>query len=220
MKKNSDRIPLMFRAQVEGRCQIQRLPTAKKQAEQWTEEWIEGVDENIPKFSKNVQTREYQITWRFITNSGQDETVTRPVIGAKGFPWYPGSSMKGAFLRACPPEDKIRYCGGQQGNETKPGILRFHGGYPQDLNWIKRDLVDVVHPQQEWQTQTINTKNKPKGESAFVQISLYQPHLVFGISSPENLSEEEWEKIWNIWEQALAQGIGSRVSAGYGQAKL
>ena len=193
MKKNSDRIPLMFRAQVEGRCQIQRLPTAKEQAEQWTEEWIEGVDENIPKFSKNVQTRKYQITWRFITNSGQDETVTRPVIGAKGFPWYPGSSMKGAFLRACPREDKIRYCGGQKDNETKPGILRFHGGYPQDLNWIEHDLVDVVHPQQGWQTQTTNTRSKPKGESAFVQISLYQPHLVFGISSLEKLSADEWQ---------------------------
>jgi CRISPR-associated protein Cmr6 len=31
------------------------------------------------------------------------------------------------------------------------------------------------------------------------------------------LTEEEWATIWQIWEQALVAGIGSRVSAGYGQ---
>lgn len=50
-----------------------------------------------------VQTRTYNLTWRFITNSGQDDGVIRPAIGAKGWPYYPGSSMKGIFRRACTP---------------------------------------------------------------------------------------------------------------------
>ena len=224
MKDAYQRIPLMFRAQIEGRCQIQKLiPKAQKQdAQDWAEEWLESVEENVPQFSDHVQTKSYQITWRFITNSGQDEKVIRPVIGANGFPFYPGSSMKGAFLRACSDEDKLRYCGGNVGKETQPGILRFHGGYPQDLDWKNDEIVDIVHPQEKWQSQTYETdkKNKIKGESAFIQMSLYQPMLVFGISCNQALSETEWDKIWSIWEKALSQGIGTRVSAGYGQVKL
>jgi CRISPR-associated protein Cmr6 len=128
--------------------------------------------------------------------------------------------MKGAFSRACETEeDRKRYCGGEKLNaqgekSTIPGKLRFHGGYPVDMeSWAKRDrLVDVVHGQQPF--QVINSN---ENHSAHVQISLYQPKYKFGISSdviPNN--DPEWEKIWEIWERALADGLGSRVSAGYG----
>ncbi|WP_373480966.1 hypothetical protein [Geminocystis sp.] len=146
-------------------------------------------------------------------NSGQDEGVIRPVIGAKGFPYFPGSSMKGAFWRSCPKSKRERYCGCESEGESHPGILRFHGGYP-DADWSQENIVDVVHPQEDWQLKSGGN------HSAFIQISLYQPELTFGISSKEKLSTEEWEKIWHIWEKAIAQGIGTRVSAGYGQVKL
>lgn len=210
---NANQIPMMFRAQIEGRCQIQRLPQAQQDSTRWVDEWVEAADENIPTFSKNVQTQEYEITWRFVTNSGQDEGIIRPVIGANGFPYYPGSSMKGSFWRACPPEDRMRYCGGEDQEGTHPGILRFHGGYPKDLDWIEEELVDVIHPQQDWQIKTNGN------HSAFVQISLYKPVLVFGISSNQTLTQEEWQKIWQIWDKAIGKGIGTRVSAGYGQPK-
>ena len=167
-------VPRMFRAQVADRCQLQRLPQARTDAYRWVDEWIDGVEETIPNFGLNTQTREYQIAWRFITNSGQDETVIRPVIGANGFPFYPGSSMKGAFKRACSPEQKMTYCGGMVNGETHPGSLRFHGGYPKDLDWIEQELVDVVHPQEGYQV-----KHSNEHHSAFVQISLYQPLLVW-----------------------------------------
>lgn len=221
------RIPLMFQAQVKGRSQIQYLdpaissdPNKQQDAQIWADQWVEAVEENVPQFSDHVQTKSYQITWRFITNSGQDEGVTRPVIGANGFPYFPGSSMKGAFLRACPQEDRIKYCGGKIGNETHPGILRFHGAYPNNLKWIDNEIVDIVHPQEKWQSQTLETHRKPRGESGFIQMSIYKPTLNFGISANKNLSEDEWQKIWQIWEKALSQGIGTRVSAGYGQVKL
>lgn len=203
----------MFRAQIEGRCQIQRLPHAKEDAYEWADQWVEGASSDVPRFNDAIRWKDYKISWRFVTNSGQDEGVIRPVIGAKGHPYYPGASMKGAFLRNCTPEQAITYCGGQVGNETKPGILRFHGGYPQDTSWKDQQLVDIVHPQQECQVETQAT------HSAFVQFSLYQPTLIFGISSNQKLDETEWEEIWQIWEQALGKGIGSRVSAGYGHLK-
>jgi CRISPR-associated protein Cmr6 len=42
----------------------------------------------------------------------------------------------------------------------------------------------------------------------------------FEISSTVDLSEEHWQEVWTIWERAIAQGIGSRVCAGYGHPQL
>ncbi|WYL98048.1 MAG: hypothetical protein HEQ35_28205 [Gloeotrichia echinulata IR180] len=208
---NSNEVPLMFQAQISGRGQIQYIKNPE-QSERWVDEWVEAAAIDAPKFSSHVKTKEYKITWRFISNSGQDEDIIRPVIAAKGFPFYPGASMKGAFLRACPPELREKYCGGKlNSNDTKPGILRFHGAYPKDATWVDEPLIDVVHPQEKWQIKDSSS------HSAFLQISLYQPTLVFGISSTIKLTDSEWENIWNIWNKAIEKGIGSRVSAGYGQ---
>ncbi|GAB1543352.1 hypothetical protein NUACC21_60260 [Scytonema sp. NUACC21] len=206
----SNEVPLMFQAQVQGRGQIQYVGNPD-QAERWVDEWVEGAATQAPRFSSNVKTREYKITWRFVSNSGQDQDIIRPVIAAKGFPYYPGASMKGAFLRACTSQQGKRYCGGESASDMLPGILRFHGGYPKDATWGEEPLVDVVHPQQNWQ---VKNREKP---AAKIQISLYQPTLVFGISSTEKLEESEWDTIWSIWEKAIERGLGSRVSAGYGQ---
>ncbi|MBD2436219.1 RAMP superfamily protein [Nostoc sp. FACHB-110] len=210
------KVPMMFRAQINGRCQIQRLvPGAEEQdATRWADEWVDKAYPNLPEPGAEVQTRTYTLTWRFITNSGQDEGVIRPVIGARGWPFYPGSSMKGIFRRACTKEQAALYCGTISADgELQPGILRFHGGYPTDTAWTE-NLVDIVHPQQNWQ---VGTKEGNKPSSAFIQISLYKPELQFGISSNTPLKDSEWQTVWEIWEKALSTGIGCRVSAGYGQ---
>jgi CRISPR-associated protein Cmr6 len=208
------KVPMMFRAQIGGRCQIQRLiPGAEEQdATRWADEWVDKAYPNLSELPSEVRCRTYTLTWRFITNSGQDDGVIRPVIGAKGWPFYPGSSMKGIFRRACTKEQAERYCGKSlPGDDFIPGLLRFHGGYPTDTAWTE-NLVDIVHPQQDWQVKTGN-----RNSGAFIQISLHQPTLIFGISSTVALEDSEWKKIWNIWEKALSTGIGSRVCAGYGQ---
>ena len=221
MESFADQVPMMFRAQTDGRCQIQRLdPRRQKEqvpqdCEVWADEWVEEASEVIPGFGEEVQTRVAKISWRFITNSGQDDGVIRPVIGGRGIPFYPGSSMKGVFRRSCRtlyPNLVSRFCGDR--DELSPGILRFHGGYPTSGDWVT-NLVDIVHPQQNWQVQTTNTRKKEGG--AFIQISLFQPELRFGISSSIGLSDDEWVRVWEIWEGALSEGIGSRVCAGYGQ---
>ena len=205
---------MMFRAQINGRCQIQRLiPSAQEQdATRWADEWVDKTYPNLSQADSVVQTRTYTLTWRFITNSGQDDGVIRPVIGARGWPFYPGSSMKGIFRRACTKEQAERYCGKSlPEGDFLPGILRFHGGYPTDTTWTE-NLVDIVHPQQNWQVKTGN-----KDSGAFIQISLYKPTLKFSLSSIVSIEDSEWEIIWNIWEKALSTGIGCRVCAGYGQ---
>ncbi|MBD0261272.1 MAG: hypothetical protein ICV78_00715 [Tolypothrix sp. Co-bin9] len=216
---NANEVPLMFQAQISGRGQTQYIGDTTN-IKRWVREWKEGAENQFPVFisqedGKVFQKKKYKITWRIVSNSGQDEDIIRPVIAAGGFPYYPGASMKGAFLRACTPEQVKRYCGGNTSdNQTKPGILRFHGGYPQDDTWKETELVDVIHPQQNWQVK----ENDSRNHSAFLQISLYQPTLVFGISSTVELKDEtEWSTIWAIWGKALEKGIGCRVSAGYGQ---
>lgn len=208
----SQKVPMMFRAQINGRCQLQRLIKDKEpDAQRWVNEWIDKTYPNAPQFRGDVQTRTYELTWRFVTNGGQDDGVIRPVIGAKGYPFYPGSSMKGLFRQACTREQADRYCGEDLRRDSfNPGILRFHGGYPVDSQWTEQ-LLDIVHPQQERQVKFDNKS------SALVQISLYKPKLQFGISSTIPLSDDEWGTIWRIWKDALSSGIGCRVSAGYGQ---
>lgn len=204
---------MMFRAQVDGRCQLQRLVRDQEpDVVRWTDEWVKHTYPEAPDFAEGVRTRPYTLTWRFVSNGGQDDSIIRPAIGARGWPFLPGSSMKGIFRRACTPEERDRYCGKDlSGGDFQPGVLRFHGGYPTSTDWTE-DLIDIVHPQQDWQVKT-NTK----AAGAFAQISLYQPELRFGISSAIPLAETEWETIWAIWEKALAMGIGCRVCAGYGQ---
>jgi CRISPR-associated protein Cmr6 len=217
---DSDRIPLMYQAQIPGRCQIQRkIDGSHWQAYDWVDEWQVGCDrKNIPKFAAHVQTQEYKFTWRIMTNSGQDAGVIRPVMGERGWAYFPGSSMKGAFLRACRKKctaaEVQRFCGGNgDDGEMHPGILRFQGGYPTNNLWLDNSLVDTVHPQEDWQVKDQSP------HSALVQISLYEPKFRFGISSTEALDAEEWTKIWEVWATALERGIGTRVSAGYGQIK-
>ncbi len=216
-QNNANEVPLMFQAQIEGRGQIQYIKSPEK-IKRWVQEWKKGAENQFPQFisrggDRTFHQKPYKIAWRIVSNSGQDEDIIRPIIAAGGFPYYSGASMKGAFLRACTPEQAKLYCGAKTStNQTKPGILRFHGGYPEDETWKETQLIDIVHPQQDLQVKTnIST-------SAFLQISLYQPTLIFGISSIVELDDAEWKTIWSIWEKALEKGIGCRVSAGYGQS--
>lgn len=255
-----DKVPWMFRAQVEGRCQLQRVLDKKNgqsDAQEWAKEWTELYSHSeqtatatssqpspgkvdpfarppkptspakpikVPEFGAGVETQIYQMHWRLVSNSGQDDGIIRPVIGASGYPYFPGSSMKGAFRRACNPAQRERYCGTARSKEqlakspegtpaTEPGILRFHGGYPVDNSWTK-NLVDIVHPQENKQV----IDNSTTGAKA--QISLHRVKMRFGISCARTLEESEWREIWQIWERALAEGIGGRVSAGYGRFEV
>ncbi|WP_017327456.1 hypothetical protein [Synechococcus sp. PCC 7336] len=208
------KVPMMFRAQAQGRCQVQRILNRAGQEEdiqRWTTEWTWQIDEAVPQFGDRVQTRDYQVNWRLLTNGGQDDTVIRPLLGARGWPFFPGSSMKGLFRRACSGEQAKDYCGLQAADGYEPGSLRFHGGYPTDASWTER-LEDIVHPQQDYQVGMSGNKT-----GALAAISLYRPLMRFGISAEKSLSDSQWQEVWQIWERAIASGLGGRTCAGYGQ---
>jgi CRISPR-associated protein Cmr6 len=208
-------VPLMFQAQVEGRSQLQYInPREEEQhSQKWAKEWTQEAYPHPPELGKNVAARTYKMQWRFVTNGGQFEGIIFPALGAFGLPFYPGSSMKGLFCQACTSEQKQRYR--LTKNSDEPSLLRFHGGYP--VNDWKQNLVDIVHPQQKWQVQTTNTRQRPNNETGFALISLSEPAIKFGISS--QLPDTDWEEVWAIWERALGYGIGCRTSSGYGLPK-
>lgn len=125
-------VPLMYRAQLEGRCQLHRiykktelkeiakeegLKTAEQYSVRWVNQWLEShsevknssnplLDNNLPEETDQFQTDKYTISWRFVTNGGKDDGIIRPLIATSGLPFYSGSSMKGAFRQACRREEK------------------------------------------------------------------------------------------------------------------
>jgi CRISPR-associated protein Cmr6 len=223
----SGRIPMEYRAQVQGRCQRQRIkepkpkpPGWRSDIQIWIDEWVERVDRKSPFSTDGLRIVEVQIDWRLISNSGVDEGVIRPVIGAGGWPLIPGSGIKGLFRRACPSARQLRWCGSPcASGDLSPGILRFHGAWPAqatnqgDCDWTQ-GLLDVAHPQQNWQVGFTNGNER---HSAFGVASLYRPRLRIGLSASDpSITETEWEEVIATLKQALGAGIGGRTCVGYG----
>jgi CRISPR-associated protein Cmr6 len=223
----ANKVPMDYRAQAPGRCQrqfIQRqrdlAPGEQPAILKWIHEWIKRVDPQVPFLTEGLRCIEVQIDWRLISNSGLDDDVIRPVIGAGGWPLIPGSSIKGMFRRACrerAPQQLIPWCGGtvpgEEGPTLQPGCLRFHGAWPADIRWTN-GLLDLAHPQQEWQVGIGTRKNG----GAFAVVSLHRPRMVIGLSSITSLSETEWDEVTATLRSALAMGIGGRTCVGYGSS--
>jgi CRISPR-associated protein Cmr6 len=214
-----DGIPMEFRAQIEDRCKRQKadLPDAG----QWLKEWTQAASRSCPfedlEDSATARTFQYQVDWRLISNSGTDSGIIRPVIAAQGWPIIPGSGIKGIFRRGCAisqSAELAEWCGYENKKETTPGILRFHGAWPADVSWHK-SLLDLAHPQQEWQLGFNGNKGREK-HNANAVISLLRPNLRVRISSAKSLTDEEWTGIRNALEVGLSGGLGGRTCAGYG----
>ena len=239
---NRDQVPRMYRAQVQGRCSLQ-FAGNNQDLKDWTKEWVypnqagqadqngqptyqrsllpEGLDGSVYRFKLTFP-------FRVCSNCGQD-SIIHPLIGKNGIPFIPGSSIKGVFerLSRSHPDAQIRakirdYCGSPE----HPGKLRFHGAYPigdwagttqveqhrdgRTLIETRYRMVDVVHPQQARQVK--GTGNP----TALALITLHQPTLMFELSSPQTLSEKDWETIKGLLRRALRQGLGGKTSTGYG----
>jgi CRISPR-associated protein Cmr6 len=212
-------IPMMYRAQVTGRCNLQFAGDISD-LEQWKKEWVlprdsqpsyqyhhEQLDSN--RQNNCIYSIKFTFPYRVFSNSGQD-SILRPVLTAHGIPFIPGSSVKGLFkrLKKDKPEGSedynliSQYCG----TEEVPGNLRFHGAYPLG-DWSKQ-MVDIVHPQQSRQVQDNNAT------SAYTLISFYQPEFVFEFSSAN--SGVVWQQVERLLPEALTSGLGGKTSTGYG----
>jgi CRISPR-associated protein Cmr6 len=235
---NPEQVPRMYRAQVEGRCSLQFAGEGNQDLRNWVVEWVDPISERNPQpryqrqepplgWDGSVYRLKVQFPWRVCSNCGAD-SILRPVIGKDGIPFFPGSGIKGLFRRllnseqldASAKQEIAAYCGSQDHR----GKLRFHGAYPVG-DWAGTQMVtnqrtgsvearyrmsDVLHPQQPRQVQG-------KGRaSAFSLITLFQPTLIFELSSPESYSEEDWNYIGGLLRRALSQGLGGKTSTGYG----
>jgi len=217
---NASRVPIEFQAQVPGRAQRQYIPDRRRQPpgfksdiQHWIDQWTVKIDVQVPFTAGGLHIVEAQIDWRLISNSGTDEGIIRPVIGAGGWPLLPGSSIKGLFRRACPTHLVAHWCGSPyKSGDLSPGILRFHGAWPADASW-RQGLLDVAHPQQNWQ---VGFTNGGERHSAFGIVSLHRPLLKIALSSTQPLNNKEWAEIDATLKQALVRGLGGRTSAGYG----
>jgi CRISPR-associated protein Cmr6 len=236
---NPDLVPMMYRAQISGRCGLQ-YGSNNKHLREWTEQWVYPQNNQQPLYQYSKPTLgldasgfiyrlELEFPFRVFTNCGQD-SIARPVMGKDGIPFIPGSSIKGLFLRLLKrkqnnPESVAGSIFEKYFAENKPEILRFHGAYPvgdwgkkipeQELQQKKEEkvpylLVDVVHPQQPRQ---VEGKGSPK---AIPIISFYNPTFIFELSCTEKLSEEEWKAIYHLLKEALRPGLGGKTSSGYG----
>jgi hypothetical protein len=104
-------VPKMFRAQVQGHCNLQFVPD-RENREKWVKEWVDPQQtgkpyqhENLANVKKaglygSVYCIPVKFPYRLFTNCGQD-TIHRPALGKNGIPFVPGSSIKGLFRRVC-----------------------------------------------------------------------------------------------------------------------
>jgi CRISPR-associated protein Cmr6 len=236
-----DEVPMMYRAQVGGRCSLM-FAGSNKDLETWKNEWIDPQPEQ-PRYQKQepplgLDGTIYRIAvnfpFRLLSNCGQD-SILRPILGKDGIPFLSGSSVKGIFRRACVNPDRTvnleqvkNYCGDDANLAPSKLGLRFHGAYPvgdwsgmhkvafqkkgQSVTEVRYRMLDVVHPQQDRQLGS----EKKQSATALASVSLYKPRMIFEFSSADpNIS---WEKVESIFWRAIALGMGGKTSTGYGLA--
>ena len=220
-----EEIPMMYRAQIDGRCSLQ-FAGSNSDLERWREEWIDSQVANTPRYQNKepnlgldgfIYRIKIEFPFRLFSNCGQD-SILRPIMGKNGIPFLSGSSVKGLFRRACNDAEKKKYCGDDQNLAPSDLGLRFHGAYPIG-DWsgshgngqnVKYRMLDVVHPQQERQIGTGERQNA----TALASVSLYKPTMIFEFSC-SNL-DIGWKEVENIFWKAIAFGIGGKTSTGYG----
>ena len=146
IEMNPEKVPMMYRAQVSGRCSLQFAGKKedKKHLDKWCQQWV------YPKIEKDPQPRhqfqepkigcengmyriKIEFPFRLASNCGQDN-ILRPIMGKNGIPYLSGSSVKGLFSRACNENQRKLYCGAENEKDKSfsPSAigLRFHGAYP------------------------------------------------------------------------------------------
>jgi len=107
----TEAIPMMYRAQVQGRCNLQYAGGNNLQGsdlEKWKTEWVRPQRNQEPSYQyqyddldsdhpgQSVHSFQIEFPYRVFTNSGQD-SILRPVLDVYGIPFIPGSSVKGGF---------------------------------------------------------------------------------------------------------------------------
>jgi CRISPR-associated protein Cmr6 len=230
---SEEEVPMMYRAQVDGRCSLM-FAGNNQDLDDWKEQWIYPNSQELPRYQKQepklglngtIYRIKVQFPFRLLSNCGQD-SIIRPILGKNGIPYFSGSSVKGLFRRACNEAQSKKYCGDDKNLAPSSLGFRFHGAYPvgdwsgmhkvkvrkngQEITEVRYRMLDVVHPQQERQLGT----EKKQNATALASISLYQPTMIFEFSSAD--PDTNWKEVETIFWRAIALGVGGKTSIGYG----
>jgi len=228
-----EEVPMMYRAQVGGRCSLM-FAGDNQDLESWKDEWVYPNSQGLPRYQKKEPTLgldgtiyrvEVKFPFRLLSNCGQD-SIIRPIMGKDGIPYFSGSSIKGLFRRACNDIQAEKYCGDDENLAPSTLGFRFHGAYPvgdwsgmhkvkvrekgEDVTKVRYRMLDVVHPQQERQLGTDRQRNA----TALASVSLYKPTMIFEFSSAD--PDTNWKEVETIFWKAIARGFGGKTSTGYG----
>jgi CRISPR-associated protein Cmr6 len=137
--------------------------------------------------------------------------VLHPIFG---IPYIPASTLKGAArnwaIKNGASEQVCELLGMLQGKNVKAAKVEFLDAFP-----TKSCLsIDVATPQWSWTGDVVAYQPVPHPF-----ISLYKPEFLIGLRSTAGKADQEAVSPVRQWLQnALADGIGSRVSGGYGRA--
>lgn len=138
--------------------------------------------------------------------------VLHPIFG---IPYIPASTLKGAarnWARKNGASEQVyELLGMLQGKNVKAAKVEFLDAFP-----TKSCLsIDVATPQWSWADNLVKYQPVPHP-----LISLYEPEFLIGLrSTAAGKADQEAVSTVKQWLQnALGDGIGSRVSGGYGRA--
>lgn len=170
---------------------------------------VDNKEENILKVTFN---------WRLRVGGtrGFRELLLPVMHPVFGIPYIPASTLKGAAKawakkqKDVASEQVYEILGMLDGKKVKAAKVEFLDAFP-----TKPCLsIDIATPQWTWEGNLVRYQPVPH---AF--LSLYQPEFFIGLRlSAIGKGNPELIPIVKIWlENALAEGIGSRVSSGYGR---
>jgi CRISPR-associated protein Cmr6 len=229
-----EEVPMMYRAQVDGRCSLM-FAGRNGDLSRWKDEWVYPSPEQ-PRYQKQdsplgldgqIYRIKVEFPFRLLSNCGQD-SIIRPIMGKDGIPYFSGSSVKGLFRRACNETQAKNYCGDDRNLAPSELGFRFHGAYPvgdwsgmhkvqvwdkqqyKEVTEVRHRMLDVVHPQQDRQVGSPGRQSA----TALASVSLYQPTLIFEFSSAN--PDTDWKEVETIFWRAIALGVGGKTSTGYG----
>ncbi|NJM59800.1 MAG: hypothetical protein HC849_05710 [Oscillatoriales cyanobacterium RU_3_3] len=106
VETDPEQVPMMYRAQIQGRCSLQ-YGKNNAHLNRWTEEWVYPNQDGTPSsqytepqlgLEGSVYRIKVEFPFRVFSNCGQD-SILRPSISTNGLPFIPGSSIKGLFER-------------------------------------------------------------------------------------------------------------------------
>ncbi|MBV6628144.1 MAG: CRISPR-associated protein Cmr6 [Rivularia sp. (in: Bacteria)] len=164
------------------------------------------------------ETLEVSFPWRLRVGGmrGFRDLLLPAMHPIYGIPYIPASSIKGSVKAWAKKSRNIdlaeidRILGYLEGDKASMGTVQILDAFP-----TKRCLsMDIANPQWKWEGEKVKYETSPHH-----WLSMDKPNLVIGLAhtsrSAKNSDDLSEVKKW--LQQALSEGIGSRVSTGYGR---